>query len=188
MTGILLQQTCSCVHRGRHPSIWMCARSGKYLICHGPRPSTRTSRSRSRKLPLGALQRLARCLLGSDNCVQDEMCASRQTDGRHIPGRIRFQLNKRPGSSCLNWLLWKLLNLTSVWRTVSRQRTSGGRDVVAFKIILTRRCTVAEKQRMHTTVIHTRIPKNIQMPLLPLAQHTRHFWLLRLIFGGGSSR
>lgn len=141
------------------------------LICRISRLAT----LRSRKITLGALQRLARCVSGSDNSLQDEMCASRQRDERHIPGRSKFQTITRFKGSCLNWLPWTLSNLCveNCATTLDIRRRGCGR---VFKI-----CAFADVQSARSRECvsqchpHSHPKKNIPILLLPLAQHTRHF-------------
>lgn len=115
-------------------------------------------------------------------CVQDEICASRQWDERQMPGEIRFQINKRFKRRCLIGFFESHLIRLESWELCNDRGHPEDRLWSRLKIIPLRRCTVAEKLRIHSKPSSMpRHPKNISTLLLPLAQHTRQFWQPRLI-------
>lgn len=85
----------------------------------------------------------------------------------------------------LDWLLWKSPNPTRVLRTVQRQRTSGGQDVVAFENDPpSQMYSHREAANTFQAVIHASPPKktHLNTPAPTRTAHkavlttTSHFW------------
>lgn len=119
-------------------------------------------------------------------CVQDEICASRQWDERQMPDEIRFQINRRFKRRCLIGFFESHLIRLESWELCNDRGHPEDRMWSRLKIIPLRRCTLAEKLRIHSKPSsmprHPKKQQHLNTPAPTRTAHetvlttTSHFW------------